>query len=172
MGAFFACLILVMVISYLAALIIIPLFELLCYLISDLFELIGYALLMVPVLLFRALLLGPVLLWAGLRFLWRLKFGPPQAEAGPEYQYQHHQYHHHHDDDRHEEWDPEPSPFRSRYDAACYILGLTPNDFDQSEFKAAYRRAVKLTHPDLGGDVEDAQTVNRSAEIIRAAHGW
>lgn len=71
--------------------------------------------------------------------------------------------------------DPEPeseTPFRTPYEAACWFLGLQPDSFDRTEFKAAFRRAIRSSHPDAGGDEEHAKTIIRSAEIIRAVHGW
>ncbi len=78
---------------------------------------------------------------------------------------------------RFEEEEPEPeqkakAPFRTPYEAACWFLGLEPNSFDKATFKKAYRSAIRTAHPDAGGDLEHAQTINRSADIIRAAHGW
>lgn len=75
-----------------------------------------------------------------------------------------------------DEPEPEPeqtrTPFRTPYEVACWVLGLAPNSFDLAEFKKAYRSAIRKSHPDAGGDEEHAKIINRSAEIIRTAHGW
>ena len=60
-----------------------------------------------------------------------------------------------------------PDPFQ----AACKLLGLAiPHD--EPTFRAAYRRAIMRTHPDLGGSTVAAQRVNAAADLIRRRNGW
>jgi hypothetical protein len=49
---------------------------------------------------------------------------------------------------------------------ACEVLGVEP-DVDQRELKRAYRRRVKETHPDLGGDEDAFCRVQRAYEHLR-----
>ena len=52
---------------------------------------------------------------------------------------------------------------------ACDVLGLEP-PFTQSQFKAAYRRAISAVHPDRGGTTQQAQCVNEArARILERA---
>ena len=55
-----------------------------------------------------------------------------------------------------------PDPFQ----AACKLLGLAiPHD--EPAFRAAYRRAIMHTHPDLGGSTVAAPQVKSAADLIR-----
>lgn len=59
----------------------------------------------------------------------------------------------------------------SAFDLACAALSLSP-EHSSTEFKAAYRMAMRASHPDSGGSKEAAQEVNRNADLIRAVRGW
>jgi DnaJ-class molecular chaperone len=58
---------------------------------------------------------------------------------------------------------PKESPFT--------VLGLK-QDCTEEEFKAAYRKKVKETHPDTGGNAEDFKKVQASYEAIKRFKGW
>ena len=60
-----------------------------------------------------------------------------------------------------------PDPFH----AACELLALAASH-DEPAFRAAYRRAIMRTHPDLGGSTIAAQQVNAAADLIRRKNGW
>lgn len=60
-----------------------------------------------------------------------------------------------------------PDPFQS----ACKLLGLAIAH-DEPAFRAAYRNAIRRTHPDLGGSTTAAQRVNAAADLIRQRNGW
>lgn len=53
---------------------------------------------------------------------------------------------------------PSPSPFD--------VLGLDPEDADDGEIQAAYRRRVKEAHPDQGGSVEEFQRVRAAYDAV------
>lgn len=57
------------------------------------------------------------------------------------------------------------------YAAALARFGLAPG-FTQGDLNSAYKRAIRKAHPDAGGSVEEAQTVNTDRDLIARAHGW
>jgi DnaJ-class molecular chaperone len=58
---------------------------------------------------------------------------------------------------------PKESPFT--------VLGLK-QDCTEEEFKAAYRKRTKETHPDTGGTAEDFKKVQAAYEAIKRFKGW
>lgn len=70
-----------------------------------------------------------------------------------------------------EEADDSEAPGVDALEAACSLLGLAPS-FSRDEFKQAYRRAIRATHPDHGGSDEAAQAVNAARELIERHYGW
>ena len=62
--------------------------------------------------------------------------------------------------------EPDPEPDEDDlYEAALVLLGLDEN-YTRAALDAAYRRAMKTAHPDLGGNVDDAQALNTAREIL------
>ncbi len=59
----------------------------------------------------------------------------------------------------------------SPLERACHVLGL-PTSHNEQSFRAAYRKAIRKAHPDLGGCVKAAQRVNNAADFIRKQKGW
>ena len=51
------------------------------------------------------------------------------------------------------------------FDNACRFLGLQP-PFGTDDYKAAYRRMARQTHPDHGGTTEQFLAFTRACEVI------
>ena len=75
------------------------------------------------------------------------------------------------DSSEHEDPDELETPGVDALEAACALLGLA-RSFSRDEFKQAYRRAIRATHPDHGGSDEAAQAVNAARELIERHYGW
>jgi DnaJ-class molecular chaperone len=58
---------------------------------------------------------------------------------------------------------PKESPFT--------VLGLK-QDCTEEEFKAAYKKRAKETHPDMGGTAEEFRKVQAAYEAIKRFKGW
>ena len=52
------------------------------------------------------------------------------------------------------------------YEEACFVLGLEPNATN-SEIDRAYKSAIKLAHPDLGGSADQAALINQARVVIK-----
>lgn len=95
-------------------------------------------------ILFLMILVGPTWLLGYLRYEEKYGYHGQYAGGQQEYRYQH-QYQH-----QHQYQEPLHKPYNKQrgYYAA---LGLEP-DATTAEVKAAYRRLVKIHHPDVGGN--------------------
>lgn len=51
------------------------------------------------------------------------------------------------------------------YEAALTLLGLQPG-FTRAELDAAFKKAIKRVHPDVGGSVDQAQAVNAARDLL------
>lgn len=67
--------------------------------------------------------------------------------------------------------DREPPAPRDSYVDALARLGLKPG-FTLDDLKRAYKRAIRIAHPDAGGSAQAAQAVNAARDVIARRHGW
>lgn len=59
----------------------------------------------------------------------------------------------------------------SAYAQALACFGLPPG-FTAAELERAYRQAIRKAHPDAGGSLEEAQTINAARDLVATARGW
>lgn len=56
---------------------------------------------------------------------------------------------------------------------ACAALGLAPDgSFTSEAFKAQYRARMKVSHPDVAGNHNQAAALNAAADVIKTRKGW
>lgn len=65
----------------------------------------------------------------------------------------------------------EEAPARDEYEDALARFGLAPG-FAQTDLNRAYKRAIRAAHPDVGGSLALAQSVNAARDLIARRHGW
>jgi hypothetical protein len=57
------------------------------------------------------------------------------------------------------------------YETALGVLGLA-HGFTRDDLNTAYKRTIRRAHPDAGGSVDQATTVNVARDLILAQMGW
>lgn len=57
------------------------------------------------------------------------------------------------------------------WEAACELLGLSPDTVTKAGLSRAYRKAIRAAHPDLGGSPARAKAVNIARDLIRERLG-
>ena len=68
---------------------------------------------------------------------------------------------------------PPPDPKRQAFIAACRLLGVPESgEFTPQFLNARYRVLISAAHPDRGGDVQRAATLNTARDVIKHMKGW
>ncbi|KWT91736.1 MULTISPECIES: hypothetical protein [unclassified Variovorax] len=68
---------------------------------------------------------------------------------------------------------PPPDPKRQAFIAACRLLGVPESgEFTPQLLNARYRVLISAAHPDRGGDVQRAATLNAARDVIKHMKGW
>lgn len=68
---------------------------------------------------------------------------------------------------------PPPDPKRLAFIAACRLLGVPESgEFTPQFLNARYRVLISAAHPDRGGSVQRAATLNAARDLIKSRKGW
>ncbi|MDK3075479.1 hypothetical protein QO034_20600 [Sedimentitalea sp. JM2-8] len=58
------------------------------------------------------------------------------------------------------------------WESACKLLGLPLEGFTKADLSIAYRTAIVIAHPDVGGSQALAKALNVARDLISQQQGW